>query len=139
MQPEIQQVVDVINQANTEALKAAKDVAAINTRAIDKLAEYQLGLVELALTGGVKQLELLRDTKDYKDYFAAQAELAQEAAQKVLTTARETVGVITGVRDELNAVVEKGVETASASVKAAAKKGAETASASVKAAAKQFA
>ncbi len=139
MQPEIQQVVDVINQANTEALKAAKDVAAINTRAIDKLAEYQLGLVELALTGGVKQLELLRDTKDYKDYFAAQAELAQEAAQKVLTTARETVGVITGVRDELNAVVEKGVETASASVKAAAKKGAETASASVKAATKQFA
>ncbi len=139
MQPEIQQVVDVINQANTEALKAAKDVAAINTRAIDKLAEYQLGLVELALTGGVKQLELLRDTKDYKDYFAAQAELAQEAAQKVLTTARESVGVITGVRDELNAVVEKGVETASASAKAAAKKGAETASASVKAAAKQFA
>ncbi len=139
MQPEIQQVVDVINQANTEALKAAKDVAAINTRAIDKLAEYQLGLVELALTGGVKQLLLLRDTKDYKDYFAAQAELAQEAAQKVLTTARETVGVITGVRDELNAVVEKGVETASASVKAAAKKGAETASASVKAATKQFA
>ncbi len=139
MQPEIQQVVDVINQANTEALKAAKDVAAINTRAIDKLAEYQLGLVELALTGGVKQLLLLRDTKDYKDYFAAQAELAQEAAQKVLTTARETVGVITGVRDELNAVVEKGVETASAIVKAAAKKGAETASASVKAATKQFA
>jgi len=137
MQPEIQQVVDVINQTNAETIKAAKDVAAINTRAIDKLAEYQLGLVELALTGGVKQLELLRDAKDYKDYFAAQAELAQEAAHKVLTTARETVGVITVVRDELNAVVEKGVETASA--KAAAKKGAETASASVKAAAKQFA
>ncbi|MFQ5756002.1 MAG: TIGR01841 family phasin [Acidiferrobacterales bacterium] len=139
MQPEIQQVVDVINKANTEALRAAKDVAAINTRAVDKLAEYQLGLVELALTGGVKQLELLRDAKDYKDYFAAQAELAQEAAHKVLATARETVGVITGVRDELNAVVEKGVETASTSVKAAAKKGAETASASVKAATKQFA
>ncbi len=139
MQPEIQQVVDVINQTNAETIKAAKDVAAINTRAIDKLAEYQLGLVELALTGGVKQLELLRDAKDYKDYFAAQAELAQEAAHKVLTTARESVGVITVVRDELNAVVEKGVETASASAKAAAKKGAETASASVKAAAKQFA
>ena len=55
----------------------------------------------------------------------------------VLTTARERVGVITGVRDELSAVVEKGVETANASAKAAAKKGAETASA--KAPAKQFA
>jgi phasin family protein len=122
MQPEIQQVVDVISKANAQALDAVKQIAAINTRTVDKLAQYQLGLVELALTGGVKQLELLRDTKDYKQYFAAQAEMAQQTAEKVLSTARDTVSVISGARDELNAVVEKGVEQANASAKAATKK-----------------
>ena len=122
MQPEIQQVVDIISKANTQALNAVKEIAAINTHTIDKLAQYQLGLVELALAGGVKQLELLRDAKDTKQYFAAQAEIAQQTAEQVLTTARDTVGVISGARDELNAVVEKGVEHASASAKAAAKK-----------------
>ncbi|MFQ5936033.1 MAG: phasin family protein [Acidiferrobacterales bacterium] len=122
MQPEIQNVVELINKLNTQALATAKEVAAINTRALDKLVTQQLGLVTEAVQGGVKQVELLREPKGVKEYVSAQAELAQDGAEKVLAATRETVAVLSGARDELSALVEKGVETVNASVKQAAAK-----------------
>ncbi len=122
MQAEIQNVVELMNKFNAQAIATAKQVAAINTRALDKLVAQQLGLVTEAVQGGVKQLELLREPKGVKEYISAQAELAREGAEKVLVATREAVAVVSGARDELNALVEKGVEDVSASVKQATTK-----------------
>jgi phasin family protein len=122
MQAEIQNVVELMNKFNAQAIATAKQVAAINTRALDKLVAQQLGLVTEAVQGGVKQLELLREPKGVKEYISAQAELARESAEKVLVATREAVAVVSGARDELNALVEKGVEDVSASVKQATTK-----------------
>jgi phasin family protein len=122
MQAEIQNVVELVNKLNAQALATAKEVAAINTRVVDKLVTQQLGLVTEAVQGGVKQLELLREPKGVKEYVSAQAELAREGAEKVLAATRETVTVVNSARDELNALVEKGVEAVGASVKQAAAK-----------------
>jgi phasin family protein len=122
MQAEIQNVVELMNKFNAQAIATAKQVAAINTRALDKLVAQQLGLVTEAVQGGVKQLELLREPKGVKEYVSAQAELAREGAEKVLVATREAVAVVSGARDELNALVEKGVEDVSASVKQATTK-----------------
>ena len=122
MQAEIQNVVELMNKFNAQAIATAKQVAAINTRALDKLVAQQLGLVTEAVQGGVKQLELLREPKGVKEYMSAQAELAREGAEKVLVATREAVAVVSGARDEFNALVEKGVEDVSASVKQATTK-----------------
>jgi phasin family protein len=122
MQAEIQNVVELMNKFNAQAIATAKQVAAINTRALDKLVTQQLGLVTEAVQSGVKQLELLREPKGVKEYISAQAELAREGAEKVLVATREAVAVVSGARDELNALVEKGVEDVSASVKQATAK-----------------
>lgn len=122
MQAEIQNVVELMNKFNAQAIATAKQVAAINTRALDKLVAQQLGLVTEVVQSGVKQLELLREPKGVKEYISAQAELAREGAEKVLVATRETVAVVSGARDELNALVEKGVEDVSASVKQATAK-----------------
>ncbi len=119
MQSEIQNVVELINKLNVQALAAAKEVVAINTRAVDKLVQQQLALVTEAVQGGVKQLELLREPKGVKEYITLQAELAQQGAEKVLAAARETVSVLNGVRDELASVVQKGIEVVNAEVKGA--------------------
>jgi phasin family protein len=119
MQPEIQNVVDVFSKLNTQALAAAKQLAAINTRALDKLVQQQLALASEVVQGGVKQLELMREPKGVKEYLSAQAELSREGAEKVLAAARETVAVLSGVRDEYGAVLEKGIEAVNAEVKAA--------------------
>jgi phasin family protein len=122
MQAEIQNAVELMNKFNAQAIATAKQVAAINTRALDKLVAQQLGLVTEAVQSGVKQLELLREPKGVKEYISAQAELAREGAEKVLVATREAVAVVSGARDELNALVEKGVEDVSASVKQATTK-----------------
>ncbi len=119
MQAEIQNVLEMINKTNAQAFEAVKEMAAINTRAADKLMQQQLELMGFAISGGVKQLELLRDTKGYKEYVAAQADIAQEGAEKVITAAREALDVLTDARDELKGVVEKGVDAIRAEAKPA--------------------
>ncbi len=117
MNYDTQTIVDTVGKANAAALETAKALTAINTRVADKLAKQHLELVGEALNGGVRQLKFLSTTKDYSDYFTAQAELAQEAAEKIATTARESLAVIAEARDELTKLVAKGVDTATAELK----------------------
>ena len=112
-----QNIADTVGKANTAALETAKALTAINARVADKLAKQQLELVGEALNGGVRQLKLLSTTKGYSDYLTAQAELAQEAAEKIATAARESLTVIAEARDELTNLVAKGVDTATAELK----------------------
>jgi phasin family protein len=112
-----QNIADTVGNANAAALETAKALTAINARVADKLAKQQLELVGEALNGGVRQLKLLSTTKGYSDYLTAQAELAQEAAEKIATAARESLTVIAEARDELTNLVAKGVDTATAELK----------------------
>ncbi len=117
MQPEIQNVVELISKLNGQAVAAAKEVAAINMRTVDKLVQQQLALVTEAVQGGVKQFELLREPKGVKEYLTLQAELAQQGAEKALVAAREAVAVLNTARDELSLVMQKGIEAVNAEVK----------------------
>ncbi len=112
-----QDIVDTVGKANAAVLETAKALTAINTRVADKLAKQHLELMGEALDGGVRQLKLLSTTKGYSDYLTAQAELAQEAAEKIATAARESLAVIAEARDELTNLVAKGVDTATAELK----------------------
>lgn len=121
MQVGIENIVDTVSELNGKALEAAKAVAEINKRTVDKIAQQQLALVGEALEGGAKQLKLLQETKDYKEYFAAQAEFAKEGTEKVLAAARDTLSVLTSARDEFNALVEQGATAAASQATAAGK------------------
>ncbi len=112
-----QDIIDTVGKANAAALETAKALTAINTRVADKLAKQHLEVMGEALNGGVRQLKLLSTTKGYSDYLSAQAELAQEAAEKIATATRESLAVITEARDELTNLVAKGVDTATAELK----------------------
>ncbi len=117
MNYDTQTIVDTVGKANAAALETAKALTAINTRVADKLAKQHLELMGEALDGGVRQLKLLSTTKGYSDYLTAQADLAQEAAEKIATAARESLAVIAEARDELTNLAAKGVDTATAELK----------------------
>ncbi|MCH6582966.1 MAG: phasin family protein [Acidiferrobacterales bacterium] len=117
MNYDTQDIIDTVGKANAAALETAKALTAINTRVADKLAKQHLELMGEALNGGVRQLKLLSTTKGYSDYLSAQAELAQEAAEKIATAARESLAVVAEARDELTNLVAKGVDTATAELK----------------------
>ncbi len=112
-----QDIVDTVGKANAAALETTKTLTSINTRVADKLAKQHLELMGEALNSGVRQLKLLSTTKGYSDYLTAQAELAQEAAEKIATAARESLAVIAEARDALTKLVAKGVDTATAELK----------------------
>ena len=117
MNYDTQNIADTVGKANVAVLETAKALTAINARVADKLTKQHLEFVGEALSGGVRQLKLLSTTKGYSDYLTAQAELAQEAAEKIATAARESLAVIAEARDELTNLVAKGVDTATAELK----------------------
>lgn len=117
MKYDSENITDTIGKANTAALETAKALTAINARVADKLAKQHISLMGEALNGGVRQLELLSTTKGYSDYFTAQAQLAQEAAEKIAAAARESLATVAEARDELTNLVTKGVDTATAELK----------------------
>lgn len=117
MNYDTQNIADTVGKANAAALETAKTLTEINVRVADKLAKQQLELMGEALNGGVRQLKLLSTTKGFSDYFTAQAEMAQEAAEKFANAARESMAVIAEARDEVASLVVKGVDTATAELK----------------------
>ena len=119
MQAEFGNVVDVVNKVNATAVEAARTVGEINKCAVDRIMQQQLALVGQALESGVGQLKLLQESKGYQQYFAGQAELAQEGTEKVLAAIRETLGALAATRGELNTLVAQGVKDATAQVKEA--------------------
>ena len=119
MQAEFGNVVDVVNKVNATAVEAARTVGEINKCVVDRIMQQQLALVGQALESGVRQLKLLQESKGYQQYFAGQAELAQEGTEKVLVAIRETLGALAATRDELNTLVAQGVKDATAQVKEA--------------------
>ncbi len=119
MQAEFGNVVDVVNKVNATAVEAARTVGEINKCAVDRIMQQQLALVGQALESGVRQLKLLQESKGYQQYFAGQAELAQEGTEKVLAATRATLGALAVARDEFNTLVEQGAKDATAQAKEA--------------------
>ncbi len=119
MQAEFGNVVDVVDKVNATTVEAARTVGEINKCAVHRIMQQQLALVGQALESGVRQLKLLQESKGYQQYFAGQAELAQEGTEKVLVAIRETLGALAATRDELNTLVAQGVKDATAQVKEA--------------------
>ena len=111
-----QEILEIVNRFNQTAYEASKQLADINARNVEKLLQKQLAFVELSMQGGIKQLELMRDFKDLPAYMSAQEELAKEYTDKLMATTKDTVAFMSEARDELNAWLEQGVATATATL-----------------------
>jgi phasin family protein len=92
------------------ALKLAKELGEINTKAIKKLSEQQFDLISRCLDTAVKQLNLLNEVKGYKELLTAQTKLATEYNEKVLDTVRKTTQIFSEAKDEMAAWIDKNIE-----------------------------
>lgn len=106
----IQQWIDL----NKSAMEAIKELGEINTSAMTRLTQRQMDMVGLYMEGGAKQLEALSGAKNVQDVVAAQSSLFIELNEKLMNNARQTVEVLTDVKSELAAWVEKGMEKTAA-------------------------
>lgn len=101
-------------ELNKSAMEAIKELGEINTSAMTRLTQRQMDMVGLYMEGSAKQLEALSSAKTPQAAIAAQSSLFIELNEKLMSNARQTVEVLTDVKSELAAWVEKGMEKTAA-------------------------
>ena len=103
----------------TLAYESMQELGAINSKALNKLAEIQLNFTRLGIESSMQQARLLSDIGSYEDLFSAESELASEYGDKMMALTMETTEVMTASRDELFAWVEKAFDGSKKAVKTA--------------------
>jgi hypothetical protein len=116
----MQEYIEQWTSLNNAAIASLKELGEINSKAIEKFTEQQLGIMGTFFDLGVKQVNLLNETKGYKEMLSGQAKLVAEYNDKVLETIRKSTGIVAESKDELTAWVEKGVESTISPIKKAA-------------------
>jgi len=75
--------------------------------------------VQHYLEACIKQFNLVSETKDYRELFAAQAKLASECNEKALNSAKKATEILNEARSELTSWFERGVTSAVANLRIA--------------------
>jgi phasin family protein len=98
------------------AYQSIQELGAINSRALNKLAEIQFNFAKLGLESSMEQARLLADISSFEDLLSAESDLANEYGDKMMALTLETTEVMSTSRDELIAWVEKQFEEGSKTV-----------------------
>jgi len=93
-------------------LDTVKEVSGITQRAVNKLVDFQFGMVAKALEAGTKQANPYADVKTVEDIVKTNTDIAETAARENLDNARKLVDIVTETRDAYSALYEKGVANA---------------------------
>ena len=93
-------------------LDTEKEVSGITQRAVNKLVDFQFGMVAKALEAGTKQANPYADVKTVEDIVKTNTDIAETAARENLDNARKLVDIVTETRDAYSALYEKGVANA---------------------------
>ncbi len=101
------------------AYSSFKELSEIGTKATEKLAEQQLGLLSTVMDTGVKHLTLYSESKGYKDLLSDFTKLSTEYNDKLLDALRKTSEILTESKDELTLWAEKAIDTGLAPLKKA--------------------
>ena len=88
------------------ALDSLKELAAINTRLVERLSQQQFELAGVSLEAGLKGSNLAVAAPAYKEYVSGQSALAGEYGEKVLDIVRKTTNVLAEARDQYSAWTE---------------------------------
>ncbi|RKZ52415.1 MAG: phasin family protein [Candidatus Parabeggiatoa sp. nov. 3] len=99
-------------EMNQAAMEAIKELGEINTKAMTRLTQRQMDMVNLYMEEGTKQIETLSQAKGAPDIVAAQSRWFTELNGKVMENARQTVEDLVDVKADFTSWAEKGMEKA---------------------------
>lgn len=114
--------VKLVKDFTAQGYESARKLGEINLQAMETFFEKQMDAVNLWLDAGVRQMELLADTKDVKTLATAQAELTKEFGETLMAKGRESLEAANKTRDAYRAWYETSVTTFTGKVEAATAK-----------------
>ena len=107
-----------------QAVESARDLGELNSKMIEKAIEQQMSITNMCVESGMKQVQLLQETRDVKEFWSKQASLVEEYAGKLMEAAKQQVEFAQKAGEEYKSWIEQGVKQATDTAKASTKKSA---------------
>jgi hypothetical protein len=104
-----QAIYERVNSLNQAVYETTKKLTDINVRSYEKLLQQQFALAGLCLEGGVRQLELAKDNKDFNGLAKSQSSITRQCSEKAHSVAKETMDILVETRGELDTWAKEGL------------------------------
>ena len=108
-----QEIYNQMQHFNKIVYAATKQLTDINVRTYERLIQEQFNIVGSCFDGGVKQLEIIRDTNDIVDYATAQREQLRQYSVNLQLSAKQTLKILSESRSEFDSWLKKGLSEVS--------------------------
>lgn len=112
---------DKMNEQMQNSLKPVTDLANLNAKAFEQLAQQQSNLFSALMTGGVAFAQSSAENKDLTSIVEAQKTYAQEVQETVVNAAKESHAIISQTQEQSGDLLKKVMQDAQSAVEQAAK------------------
>ena len=102
---------EMIKKMASDGYESARQLGDINLRTWNNFSEKQLGMFDIWLEVGARQIELSTAAKDPKEYLRSQLALSQNIGEKMMSSLRDAVSTGGEVQGEYRAWYEKSVQS----------------------------
>ena len=110
---------DQMTSMGQSAMGSMMRMQQISTSVIDRLAQQQMGLINEATAGGMKQMDVLGKMNSPQEMASGQTETATAWMEKLMENGRQNMTILTEAQAELSKLMD---EVVTASTKSAGSK-----------------
>lgn len=103
------ETIDAVNEFAGNGYQSLRRLGEINQRALDRLMDKQVSLMNIWMDAGMQQIKLATEAKGLQDLMTGNLTITKTVAEKLMAENRESLEMAAETRDELRAWFESGV------------------------------
>lgn len=106
-----------INEMTTKAVDRMSSLGDLNVRMFEKMSAIQMDTMSLYMEHAMRVMKLAAESKGYNELMRGQVEAAKELSERVLAEGKAGMQVVSEMRDDYRAWVEKSMSDLSADLR----------------------
>ena len=103
------ETIDAVNEMAGNSYQSLRRLGEINQRALDRMMDKQVSLMNLWMDAGMQQIKLATEAKGLQELMTGNMAITKAVAEKVMAENRDSLEMAAETRDELRAWWESGV------------------------------
>ena len=103
------ETIDAVNEFAGNGYQSLRRLGEINQRALDRVMDKQVTLMNIWMDAGMQQIKLATEAKGLQDLMTGNLTITKTVAEKLMAENRDSLEMAAETRDELRAWFESGV------------------------------
>jgi hypothetical protein len=108
-----------INELTNKSVERMTSLGELNVRIFEKMSARQMDTMSLFMEHAMRVMKLATESKGYNEFFKGQVEATKELSERVLAEGKAGMQVVSEVRDDYRAWIEKSMSDLSADLRKA--------------------